>query len=99
MKSILNSPVVYLWRKMYFYAGDRRKNIKIATTLFVFANIVVAVQPLIFGYFLDFIQKNGITKESLPNLCLILIFFLLSEVIFWTFFGPARITEQKTAFL
>ena len=99
MKSISNNPVVYLWRKMYFYAQDRRKNIITATTMFIFANIADAVQPLIFGYFLNYIQKNGITKENLIHLFLILLLFLASEVIFWAFWAPARIIEQKTAFI
>lgn len=99
MKSILNSPVVYLWRKMYFYAEERRKNILGATTLFIFANMADAVQPLVFAYFLNFIQKNGITKENLLNLFLILLLFLASEITFWVFWGPARIIEQKTAFI
>ncbi len=98
MKSILNNPVVYLWRKMYFYAENRRKNIIGATTLFIFANIADAAQPLIFGYFLNYIQKNGITKENLTHLFLILLLFLASEIIFWAFWAPARIIEQKTAF-
>ncbi|OGI82946.1 hypothetical protein A3G53_02445 [Candidatus Nomurabacteria bacterium RIFCSPLOWO2_12_FULL_44_11] len=99
MKSISNNPVVYLWRKMYFYAQDRRKNIIAATTMFIVANIADAAQPLIFGYFLNYIQKNGITKENLINLFFILLLFLASEVIFWTFWAPARIIEQKTAFI
>lgn len=99
MEGILNSPVIYLWRKMYSYAGIRRKNIVITTAMFVFANMVDAIQPLIFAYFLDFIQKNGITKENILNLFFILFLFLLSELIFWSFWGPARIIEQKNAFV
>src|SRR3989344_5190154 len=99
MKSISNNPVVYLWRKMYFYAQDRRKNIITATTMFIFANIADAAQPLIFGYFLNYIQKNGVTKENLSSLFLILLLFLASEVIFWAFWAPARIIEEKTAFI
>ena len=66
--------------------------------MFVLANMADASQPLIFGFFLDFIQKNGISKSTLPNLSLILVFFLILEIIFWVFWGPARIIEQKTAF-
>ncbi len=99
MKSVLNNSVVYLWRKMYAYAGERRKNIVVATSMFVFANIADASQPLVFGYFLDFIQTNGVTKDNLSTLFLILLLFLASEIIFWVFWGPARIIEQQTAFI
>ena len=99
MQNILQSPVIYLSRKMYFYAFDRRKKIILATTMFVLANIADAVQPLIFGYFLDFIQKNGVSRGNLPNLFFTLLLFLLAELIFWVFWGPARLIEQETAFL
>lgn len=98
MNKILNSPVVYLWQKMYQYAGHRRKNLNIATFLFFLANIVDAVQPLVFAFFLDFIQKNNLTQQNLPNVFLILLLFILTEIIFWAFWGPARIIEQKNAF-
>jgi len=98
MNKILNSPVVYLWQKMYQYAGHKRKNLNIATFMFVLANIVDAVQPLVFAFFLDFVQKNNITQQNLPTVFLILLLFLLTEIIFWALWGPARIIEQKNAF-
>ena len=81
MKSISNNPVVYLWRKMYFYAQDRRKNIITATTMFIFANIADAVQPLIFGYFLNYIQKNGITKENILGADINILHKLIAHLI------------------
>lgn len=98
MKSLSNNPVVYLWRKMYFYAKQKRKDIKKATVLFILANIVDASLPLVFGYFLNFVQENGINKENLPTLLLVLFLFLFLEIIFWAFWAPARIIEQKNAF-
>ncbi len=98
MNKILNSPVVYLWQKMYQYVGHRRKNLNIATFMFVLANIVDAVQPLVFAFFLDFIQKNNITQQNLPKVFSILLLFLLVEIFFWALWGPARIIEQKNAF-
>lgn len=98
MKFFSNNPILYIWKKMYFYAGERRKQIQTATTLFVFAHITDAMQPIIFGVFLNFIQKNGITRENLFHLFLILLLFLGSEIIFWVLHGPARIIEQENAF-
>lgn len=66
--------------------------------LFVFSTIAQATQPLIFGYFLNFIQKNDISKENLLILFFILLLFLFAEIINWMFWGPARIIEQKTSF-
>ena len=85
MKGIGSNPLVYLWRTMYMYAGNRRKYIVVATLLFVFANIITAVQPLIFAYFLNFIQQNGITQANITTIFFILLLFLLSEIVFWAF--------------
>ncbi|MBP6866116.1 MAG: ABC transporter ATP-binding protein [Candidatus Pacebacteria bacterium] len=98
MKGILNSPVVYLWRKMYEYAGNRKKNINLATFMFVMATIVVAIQPVVFALFLNFVQKNDLTKQNLPHLFLILLLLVATELVFWVFWGPARVIEQKSAF-
>src|SRR3990167_2413491 len=96
---MLNNTVIYLCRKMYSYAGIRQKKIIFTTISFVLANVIEAAQPLIFAYFLNFIQKNGITKENIITLFLILLLFLLEEIIFWALWGPARIIEEKTAFV
>jgi len=98
MKSILNNPVVYLFSKMYKYAGHRRKNIKIATAIFVLANVVDALQPLVFALFLNFIQKNSLTPDNILHIFLILLLFLATEIAFWALWGPARIIENKHAF-
>ncbi len=99
MKSWLNNPVVYLFHKMYSYAGERKKNIIFVTISFVVANLSYLTQPLIIGYFLDFIQKNGISRDNIYYLFAILLVYLSSEIVFWIFWGPARIVEQKTSFL
>ena len=98
MKNILNNPVVYLWRKMWTHAGLRQKKIVLTTISFVLADIMEAAQPLVFAYFLNFIQKNGISKENFFNISLILTVFLVAELLFWVFHSPSRIAENKTAF-
>ncbi len=99
MKNILNNPVIYLWRKMWQYAGSRRRKIVTATALFLCSAGIFATQPIILAYFLNLIQENGITRANLLHLVLILTLFLFSEIINWAFWGPGRIIEQKTAFL
>ncbi len=98
MQGILNTPVIYLWRNMYKYAEGRRKKFWLTTTLFILANMVDVTQPLIFAYFLNFLQQNPLNQESLWKIFLILLLFLATEVIFWALWAPARILEQKNAF-
>lgn len=99
MKALLNNPLVYLWRNLYKYAGNRRKSFIFTTSLFVAANLIDAVQPLIFAYFLDYLQKNTIDANALWPIFLTLSLFLISEIVFWFIWAPARIIEQKNAFL
>ncbi|MEK7113824.1 MAG: ABC transporter ATP-binding protein, partial [Patescibacteria group bacterium] len=98
MKSIFNNPVLYLARKMYHYAGKRRRKISWTTTMFIMSGLIYAAQPLVFAYFLNSIQKNGITKENILTLFSALLLFLLCELGSWAFWGPGRIIEQDTAF-
>ena len=83
---------------MYSYAGIRQKKIIFTTISFVLANVIEAAQPLVFAYFLNFIQKNGITKENFLSIFFMLLIFLAAELLFWTFHSPARIIENETAF-
>ena len=99
MKNILNSPVIYLTRKMYFYSRERRKYIIGVTLCFIIAGTIESSKPLIFGYLLNSIQQNGVNKENIIFLCFILFLLFLAEFLFWVFWGPARISEQKTAFI
>ena len=99
MKSILNNPVIYIWRRMYHNAGKRHKKIFLTTVMFVMSGLIYAAQPLVFAYFLNSIQKNGINKENILVLFFALFLFFLCELGSWAFWGPARIIEQDTAFL
>jgi len=94
-----HNPVIYLWRTMYRYADSRRKHISLATFMFFCATTSYLLEPVVFAYFLNTIQEQGISAENLPYLFLILLLFLACEVGFWVFWGPARIIEQKTAFI
>ena len=62
------------------------------------SGLIYAAQPLVFAYFLNSIQKNGITKENILTLFSALLLFLLCELGSWAFWGPGRIIEQDTAF-
>ncbi len=99
MKALLDNPVIFLWRKMWAYAGKRKKEVIVATLLFLCSAGIFATQPLILAYFLNYIQENGIYRENLAHLFFILFLFLFSEILNWVFWGPGRIIEEKTAFL
>lgn len=98
MKSILNNPIIYLWHKMYHYAGNRKKHVILAGALIAISTMIYSAMPLVFSYFLNFVQKNGINEDNVFKLLLILSVFFMCELLSWAFWGPARIIEQKTSF-
>ncbi|MDO8609689.1 MAG: ABC transporter ATP-binding protein, partial [bacterium] len=94
-----NNPVIYLWRKTWKYSKGNRKHVVLYIILFTFANAVNFFEPLLVGAVLNEIQTQGITKESLPNLLIWLFLFFVITLAFWIFHGPARIMENRNAFL
>jgi ATP-binding cassette, subfamily B, bacterial len=97
--SFKESPIIYLNSKLWQYSKGNRKNVVLYMTLFFFANIVGSLEPLLVGFILNTIQKFGLNAESLPKIIVLLSLFIVIEIGFWIFHGPARITETKNAFL
>ncbi len=67
-------------------------------TMFVIANLIILLPPLIFGAFVREIQNSGITSDTMPYLLLLLGLLFFNEVAFWAFHGPARVIERAVAF-
>jgi ABC-type multidrug transport system fused ATPase/permease subunit len=67
--------------------------------MFVVANVIGALFPLVVAKLLNVIQEQGLTKTSLPIVLFYLFIFLLISLCFWLFHGPARLIENKNAFL
>ena len=98
MNAIFNNPLVYLARKMWRYAEGKRRRIVLYVFLFVVANVVWALEPLVIGKILNVVQAQGVHWENLAYLLGFLAIFLLQELFFWCFHGPARVIENNTAF-
>lgn len=69
------------------------------TVMFVFANLLLLLDPLVVAWILNTIQANGVTRENLPFLGLLLSLFIAIDTGFWLLHGPARVMENKNAFL
>lgn len=94
-----NNPVIYLTRKLWSFSYGNRKNVILYLLLFVIANSIIFIEPLVIGKMLNFIQENGITNISFPSLLFYLGIILLIDVVFWLLHGPGRVIETKNAFL
>ena len=75
-----------------------RWRIILYTGLFIIANLITLLPPLLFGAFVSEIQASGVVAENLNYLLLLLSGIFLSEIFFWVFHVPARIIERSVAF-
>lgn len=93
------NPLLYLFGKTWEYSGSNRKSMVLYVSLFVIASLIWALEPLFIGFFLNEIQTSGVTQENITYLLALLAFFLIHEGAFWAFHAPARVMENKNAFI
>ncbi|MBI2102260.1 ABC transporter ATP-binding protein [Candidatus Woesearchaeota archaeon] len=94
-----DEPVVFLTRKTWKYSEGNRSKIIVYVTLFIIANAIDLLWPLLIAKILNFIQENGVTTQNITTLIWYFSFFLVLTVGFWIFHGPARVIENRNAFL
>src|SRR3989344_6745810 len=94
-----DNPIVYLTLKTWEYSKGNRKQLWLILLLFLIANLISLLEPLVVAKILNTIQEQGLTQEVLPTLTIYLMMFLGITVLFWIFHGPARVLEEKLAFL
>jgi ATP-binding cassette subfamily B protein len=99
MNTFSNNPLVYLFKKMWEYANNNRRSFVLYLGLFVMANIIASLEPLIIGKVLNTIQEDGVREENIRIILGFLGLFVLQELIFWCFHGIARVMENKNAFI
>jgi len=83
---------------MWKYSKSNHRKIVLYSTMSIAANMVGLLHPLIVAAILNEIQRNGITKQNLGWLFLIMSLWLLRELIFWSLHGPSRVIEMCNAF-
>jgi ATP-binding cassette, subfamily B, bacterial len=94
-----DSPIIYLSRKLWKYSLGNRRNVILFLILFLFANIVSFIEPLIIAKIFNIIQLQGVNSENIITILLMLCVFIFLEIAFWIFHGPARFLETANAFL
>jgi ABC-type multidrug transport system fused ATPase/permease subunit len=65
--------------------------------MFVCANMVTAAYPILYGWFIDRIQRRGASTTLFDAATYAGAFFAL-KLLEWCFHGPARILERQLAF-
>ncbi len=95
---IKNEPIIYMFRKMWKFAGPNRKWVVLVVVMHVFAQLTLLAEPLIFAEFMNELQVNGINGENITYLISILSLIIIFIFIFWAFHGVARIIERRNAY-
>jgi len=90
------NPYVSLMKTAWVYAKKEKKQYVIVYSLFILASGTFALFPLLYGWFINTLQKEGL--NHLRFAWLYAGAYLLLKLIEWAFHGPARILERKLAF-
>lgn len=80
------------WR----YARHQKGRFITIYLMFVAANIIVALNPLFYGWFVNEVQQKG--SAVITTAWLYAGGFLLLRLAEWAFHGPARVMERQLAF-
>lgn len=94
--SVWNNPYLSLLRTAWKYARGQRRRYLLIYGMFLGSNIIVALYPILWGVFINKIQKQGM--DILWWAWIYVGAYILLNFLDWAFHGPARIMERKLAF-
>lgn len=92
----MQNPYISLLATAWRYARSQRKQYLLVYGMFILANIVLAMHPLLLGWFIQSIQSE---PNNIPdNVLLFAAGYISLTLGEWVFHGPARVLERKLAF-
>lgn len=97
--NIRNNPIIYLTGKTWKFSVGNRGRVILYFILFVIANSITLLDPLIIAHILNTIQQQGVSRGNIFTIFLYLLFMFIIHISFWAFHGPARVLETANAFL
>lgn len=92
----MRNPYFSLLSTAWKYARHEKRRFVLIYSMFVVANIIVAINPLFYGWFVTELQEHG--SAVLNTAWLYALGFLVLRLLEWSMHGPARVMEQKLAF-
>lgn len=90
------NPYISLMKTAWHYARKEKKQYVFVYSLFILASATFALFPLLYGWFINAVQKEGF--QHLRYAWLYAGAYMLLRLIQWSFHGPARVLERKLAF-
>ncbi|NUN99590.1 MAG: ABC transporter ATP-binding protein [Saprospiraceae bacterium] len=94
--SLLSNPYFSLLRTAWIYARGERKRYLLVYSMFVVSNLITALKPIIWGLYINELQKQGIAVLS--STWKYVLAYLAIHLGEWLFHGTARVMERKLAF-
>lgn len=92
----MKNPYVALLHTSWKYAGRRRKTFVLLYTMFLVAQLIAALHPLLFGWFIGKVQAD--TDKVMQYTLWFVAGYVGLKFFEWCFHGPARIMERTLAF-
>lgn len=92
----MRNPYFSLLKTAWKFARQEKRRYVLIYSLFIGANIAVAMNPLLYGWFIDAIQRKG--SDVLSFAWIYALAYLGLRLVEWSFHGPARVMERQLAF-
>ncbi len=80
------------------YSEGRRGRMLVYVLLFLGANVVLLLEPVVIGQLLNAIQRIGVLEDPVTTLGTLFLLMIGIQVMFWLLHGPARVLETTNAF-
>ena len=90
------NPYVSLLRTAWRYARNEKKKYVLVYVMFICANLVYSLNPILFGWFMGNLQTD--TARVWHYALLYAGGYIGIKFVQWCFHGPARIMERTLAF-
>lgn len=92
----MQNPYLSMLGTAWKYARHEKRRFISIYLMFIAANLIVAMNPLFYGWFVNELQQHG--TVILNTAWLYVGGFLGLRLLEWMFHGPARVMERKLAF-
>lgn len=92
----MRNPYLSLLAIAWKYARQEKRLYLFIYFLFICSNLTFAANPLLYGWFIESLQKDGL--EAIRYVWIFALAYIALQLIGWLFHGPARVMERELAF-
>lgn len=92
----MSNPYISLMKTAWLYAKQEKRQYILVYSLFILVSGSFALYPLLYGWFINALQKGD--AQHLRYALIYVGLYFLMKLVEWGLHGPARILERKLAF-